>query len=72
MEIVEDFDEISYNNNGSPWKSSKILHVNPMFFIFLSFFIIFPFSFFFHFHFLANRGMDREETHRNYGEALLR
>ena len=24
MEIVEDFDEKSYNNNGKPWKSSFI------------------------------------------------
>ena len=44
-ELVEDFDE-NYNNNGKPWKSSRILCVNPNFFIF-SFFIIF--SFFFHF-----------------------
>ena len=45
----------SYNNNGKPWKSSRILRVNPMFFIFLSFFFFslfffifsfFPFSFF--------------------------
>ena len=41
MEIVEDFDEKSYNNNGKHWKSSRILRVNPIFFIFLSFFIIF-------------------------------
>ena len=41
MEIVEDFDEKSYNNNGKPLKSSRILRVNPNFFIFLSFFIIF-------------------------------
>ena len=41
MEIVEEFDETSYNNTGKPWKSSKILRVNPMFFIFLSFFILF-------------------------------
>ena len=27
MEIVEDFDEKSYNNNGKPWKSSRILRV---------------------------------------------
>ena len=38
MEIVEDFDEKSYNNNGKPWKSSRILRVNPFF----------HFSFFFH------------------------
>ena len=25
IEIVEDFDEKSYNNNGKPWKSSMIL-----------------------------------------------
>ena len=30
MEIVEDFDEQSYNN-GKPWKSSRILRVNPIF-----------------------------------------
>ena len=41
MEIVEDFDEKNYNNNGKPWKSSRILRVKPNFFIFLSFFIIF-------------------------------
>ena len=41
MEIVEDFDEKSYNNNGKSLKSSRILRVNPFFFIFLSFFIIF-------------------------------
>ena len=50
MEIVEDFDETSYNNNGKPWKSSRILRVNPNFFIFLSFFIISSiFSHFSHF-----------------------
>ena len=38
MEIVEDFDEKSYNNNGKSWKSSRILRVNPFF----------HFSFFFH------------------------
>ena len=48
MEIVEDFDEKSYNNNGKPQKSSRILRVNPNFFIFLSLFIIFlHFAFFF-------------------------
>ena len=61
MEIVEDFDEKSYNNNnnGEPWKSSKILNVKPNFFIFslfiisLHFFVIFSFFSFFHFfHFL--------------------
>ena len=59
MEIVEDFDEKSYNNNGKPWKSSRILRVNPFFsFFFLSssffsivfvFFFIFSFFSFFHF-----------------------
>ena len=50
MEIVEDFDEKSYNNNGKPWKFSRILRVIPNFFIFFLFFIIFLyFSFFFHF-----------------------
>ena len=34
MEIVEDFDEKCYNNNGKPWKSFKILRVKPNFFIF--------------------------------------
>ena len=47
MEIVEDFDETSHNNNGKPWKSSRNLRLNPMFFIFLSFFH--HFSSFFHF-----------------------
>ena len=37
MEIVEDFDEKSYNNNGKPWKSSRILRLNPNFFVFLLF-----------------------------------
>ena len=45
MEIVEDFDEKSYNNNGKPWKSSRILRVNPCFFSF--FFHFLPFSFIF-------------------------
>ena len=49
MEIVEDIDEKSYNNNGKPWKSLRILRVNPMFFIFLSFFIIFIHFFVFFF-----------------------
>ena len=35
MEIVEDFDEKSNNNNGKPWKSSRISRVKPDFFIFL-------------------------------------
>ena len=35
MEIVEEFDEKSYNNNGKPWKSSRILRLKPNFFIFL-------------------------------------
>ena len=54
MEIVKDFDEKSYNNNGKPWKSSRILRLNPNFFIvlhFLSFTLSFyhflSFSFFF-------------------------
>ena len=49
MEIVEDVDAKSYNNNGKPWKSLRILRVNPNFFIFYHFFSIF--SFFFHFSF---------------------
>ena len=50
MEIVEDSDE-SYNNNGKPWKSSRILRVKPNLFIFLcsSYFSIFHFSHFFFF-----------------------
>ena len=53
MEIVKKFNEKRYNNNGKPWKSSKILRVNPNFLIFLSFFIIFlHFSFFSFFIFL--------------------
>ena len=54
MEIVEDFDEKSYNNNGKPWKSSRILRVNPFFsffFLFSSFFFFFSVFFFFFFHF---------------------
>ena len=54
----------SYNNNGKPWKSSRILRVNPffhfsfffhhflhffVFFSFFHFFIFFIFSFFFFF-----------------------
>ena len=54
MEIVEDFDEKSYNNNGKPWKSSRILRVKPNCFIFSFFFSFFIFSIFpffiFHFH----------------------
>ena len=37
MEIVDFFDDKSYNNNGNPWKSSRILLVKPNFFIFLIF-----------------------------------
>ena len=60
MEIVDDFDKKkeSYNNNGKPWKSSRILRVKPNFLVFISFFIIFlhvfsffPFFFIFSFHF---------------------
>ena len=55
MEIVEDFDEKSYNNNGKPWKSSRILRVKPNFFIvhhcssffFIILFLIFSFFSFF-------------------------
>ena len=54
MEIVEDFDEKRYNNNGKPWKSSRILRVNPFFFIFSFFFHFFVFfSFFMFFHVLS-------------------
>ena len=44
MEIVEDFDDKSYNNNGKSWKSSRILRVNPFFHFSFSIF-----SFFLHF-----------------------
>ena len=33
MENIVDFAETSYNKNGKPWKSSKILRKNPNFFI---------------------------------------
>ena len=46
MEIVEDFDKQSYNNNGKPWKSSKILRLNRNFFIFHFSSLFFIFSFF--------------------------
>ena len=49
MEIVEDFNEKSYNNNGKPWKSSRILRLNPFVFIFFPFSSFFPFFRFFHF-----------------------
>ena len=52
MEIVEDCDENSYNNNGKPWKSSRILRVNPFFHLslfFSSFFHLFHFFHFSHF-----------------------
>ena len=45
MEITEVFDEKSYNNDGKPWKSSRILRVKPNVFIFLDF----SSSFFLHF-----------------------
>ena len=46
MEIVQDFDEKSYNNDGKQWKSSRILPVKPNCFIFSFFFH--HFSPFFH------------------------
>ena len=50
VEIVEDFQGKRYNNNGKPWKSSRILRVNPFFPFFFLFFIIFlHFFVFFHF-----------------------
>ena len=53
MEIVEDFDEQSYNNNGKPSKSSRILRVKPNFLIFHCFFHFFIFlNFVLIFHFL--------------------
>ena len=52
--IIKESDEKSYNNNGKPWKSSRILRVKPNFFIF---FIVHHFSsfcrFFSFFHFLT-------------------
>ena len=49
IEIVKDFDEKSYNNNGKPWKSSRILRLNPFFHFsfFLHHFSIFHFFHFF-------------------------
>ena len=41
IEIVEDLNKKSHNNNDKPWKSSRILRLNPNFFIFVSFFIPF-------------------------------
>ena len=54
MEIVDDFDENSYHNNGKPWKSWRILRVNPFFHFSFSFmfFHVLSFSFMF-FHFLS-------------------
>ena len=50
MEIVKDFDEKSYNNNGKPWKSSRILRVKPMFhFLHFSIFSLNISSFFLNF-----------------------
>ena len=53
MDIVEDLDEKSYNNNGKPWKSSRILRVNPHFFIFSFFFFLLFFFIFLHFLFIS-------------------
>ena len=52
MGIVKDFDEKSYNNNGKPWTSSRILRVKPNFFIF-SLFIIFRHFFVYFLHFFV-------------------
>ena len=52
MEIVEDFDEKSYNNNGKSWKSSRILRVNPFFHFSFCFHHFLSFSFIF-FHVLS-------------------
>ena len=65
MEIVEDFVEQLYNNNGKPWKSSRIFRVRPKtleifedlaFFMFSClFFHFFIFScFFFHLFFFLD------------------
>ena len=66
MEIVEDFDETNYNNNGKSWKPSRILRVKPNLFFFhrssfsvilslcekkFHIFIVFIFSVFFRFFF---------------------
>ena len=55
VEIVGDFGKKSYNNNGKPWKSSRIFRVNPNFFIFSfsSFWSLFPFISFTLFHVLS-------------------
>ena len=60
IEIVEDFDEKSYNNNGKSWKSSRIFRVNPFFHFSFSFHHFYPFflflfifSFFSFFHFFS-------------------
>ena len=47
IEIVDDFDEQSTNNNGKPWKSSGILRVNPFFHFSFFFHLFSPFFFFF-------------------------
>ena len=51
MEIVKDFVEKSFNDNSKPWKSSRILRVNPNFFIFSLFNRFFFFHFFAFFNF---------------------
>ena len=54
MEIVEDFDEKRYNNNGKPWKSSMIFCVKSNFFHFSFFFHHFSPCFHFWFFFFKN------------------
>ena len=49
MEIVEDFTEQSYNHNGKPWKSSRILRVKPKTFEIFGDFAIFEFFIVLHF-----------------------
>ena len=52
MQVVTDFVEKSYDNNGKPWKSSKILRGDVQRFRFFHVFFVFPFFFFFSFFFL--------------------
>ena len=57
MEIVEDVDGKRHNNNGKPWKSSRILR-GSFFHLLLFYFFYFPCCSFFHFsffHFFQNK-----------------
>ena len=67
MEIVEDFDEKSYNNNGKLWKSS-CFHLSIFHFSFFYFFVCFPsfaifiLFFFFQSSAVAKAGENRREV----------